>query len=293
MEKLKGLLAAINLKHFNLKWVKHAIWIIALGSLFVYLNVAPPFLAVASDSMKPVFARGALVFSSGIDPNQIKAGDIIVFSVSPVFQEKYGYPATICHRVERIQNNEGKLYFRTKGDNNGSDDPFMTPGDNVIGLEKNALPLAGYGVLFAQSSQGKYFLVGLILLFLFFSNTAWLSLNAKKVRSSLVGISTAEFSKSQGELDQKLTSMGQNVAQSLNGFSGAMSEYAKHIASHTSAIKSLAEAANHMESILAKQDADLSKPLPQPVFSTIPQPVSVQPPAPSSRCSRLVPVGSA
>jgi signal peptidase len=271
MEKLKRLLAAIDLKHFNLKWVKHALWIVALTGLFVYLNVAPPFLAVASQSMEPVLSRGDLIFSGNAAPGQIQAGDVIVFKVSPVFQEKYGYPDTICHRVVRIQSSENKLYFRTKGDNNASDDPFMTPADNLVGLEKSSVPVVGYLVMFAQSSQGKYFLAGLVILFLLYSNSARFLSGAKKVRTSIAGISTTEFTRSQNDIEKKMGQMTDQVVQSMNGFSTAMSEYAQHIASHTGAIKSLAAAAQHMESILEKQDTALSQRAPPVVVQKLPE----------------------
>jgi signal peptidase I len=254
MEKLKRLLAAINLKRLNLKWVIHAIWIIALGGLFVYLNTAPPFLAVASNSMEPVLSRGDLIFSSSVSGDQIQVGDIIVFKVAPFFQEKYGYPATICHRVMRIQTSGDKLSFRTKGDNNASDDPFMTQAENLVGRERTSIPMAGYGVMFAQSAQGKYFLGGLIILFIIYANSDWIFNSAKNARRSMVGISTTEFVKSQGDIEKKMGDMTDQVVRSMNGFSSAMSEYAQHIASHTGAIKSLADAAKHMESILSKQD---------------------------------------
>ena len=251
MEKLKRLLGAISHKQINLKWVKHALWIVALGGLFVYLNVAPPFLSIASNSMEPVLSRGDLIFSNNVAPDQIQVGDIIVFKVSTVFQEKYGYPPTICHRVVRIESSVDKFLFRTKGDYNTSDDPFMTPGSNLVGRERLSVPVVGYLVMFSQSSQGKFFLVGLILLFLFYSNSVWLETNAKKLRSSLVGVSNTEFIDSQKQLDTKLDGMSGHVTQAMNSFASAMSEYAQHIASHTSAIKSLARVAEHLEAVIS------------------------------------------
>ena len=251
MEKLKRLLEAIGLKRFNPGWIKHALWIIALGGLFTYLNVAPPFLSVASNSMEPVLSRGDLIFSEPVDSSKVQVGDIIVFKVSPVFQEKYGYPETICHRVVRIQSSGDRTYFRTKGDNNSAEDPFMTPASNLMGRQRASLPQVGYLVMFAQSGQGKLFLIGLVLLFLFYSNSVWLAASAKKVRNSMVGVSNTEFVNSQKQLETRLDAMSGQVAQSMNSFAGAMSEYAQHIASHTSAIKSLARVAEHLENVIS------------------------------------------
>jgi signal peptidase I len=281
MDKLKSLLAWTKLKQVNLRWIKHAAWMVLLAGFFIYLNSSPPFLAIASSSMEPTLSRGDLIFTSNISPQDIRVGDIIVYKVLPTFQEKYGYPATVCHRIVRIQQG-ADFSFRTRGDAT-AEDPFMVTPNQIMGKESAAVPWLGYLVMFPQSTQGWIFLFGLVILYLLYANTSSIVSLAKNVRRSVVGMSAADYANSQRQLEQQMTDIGQNVAQSLNGFSGAMSEYAKHIASHTSAIKSLADAAGHMESILAKQDKALSEPLPPRVIARIPQPqqVIIQPAVPA------------
>ncbi len=244
-----------NPGRLKLKWLIHAIWITALSGLFIYLNIAPPFLAVASNSMEPLLSRGDLILTQSVSSDRIQVGDVIVFKVASAIQEKYGYPDTLCHRVVRINTTDGNLSFRTKGDNNASEDPFITPVDNLVGQQKSAVSWLGYGVLYAQSNQGKSFLLGMIILFVLYANSGWFLTSIKKARGSVMGMSTTDFLKTRDELENKMDEMTDRVAQSMNGFSAAMSEYAQHISSHTGAIKSLAEAARHMESILSKRDA--------------------------------------
>jgi signal peptidase len=238
--------------------VKQAFWIILLASLFLYLNASPPFLAIASGSMEPTLSRGDMIFSSPVNPDEIQVGDIVVYRVAPTFQEQYGYPTSVCHRVVKIENSKGQLYFRTKGDATG-EDPFKVNPDQIIGKESNSIPYLGYLIMFPQSRQGWVFLGGLLILILVYCNSAAIISNGKKVRQALTGVSASEFTHSQASLEQKMGLMSDQVAQSMNGFTQAMSEYAKHIASHTSAIQSLALAAKHMETILAKHEAAINQ----------------------------------
>jgi signal peptidase I len=275
MKKIKKLLSALNPKRLNQKWIKNVAWLALIGGFFIYLNIAQAFIAVASNSMEPAICKGDLIFVGSVKTEDIKQDDVIVFNVPRIYQEKYGYPSTICHRVVRILYNGDRLTFRTKGDAT-SEDPFMTLPADIIGVEKMTLPKMGYLVMFAQSNQGKIFLVGLIILLLTYTNSAWLAEKGRRIRNALAGISNAEFKQSQENLESKINSTSELVTNSLNNFSSAMSEYAEHIASHTSAIKSLADAAKHMESILSRQDLALTGRSSRPADS-LPFPVEVTP----------------
>ncbi len=268
----------------NFQLLKQAFWIILLASVFLYLNAAPPFMAIASGSMEPTLSRGDMILSSPVNPGEIKVGDIVVYRVAPEFQKQYGYPTSVCHRVVRIDTRNGQLYFRTKGDATG-EDPFQVLPDQIIGRESSSIPYIGYLIMFPQSRQGWVFLGGLLILILVYCNSSAIVSNGKKVREALTGVSASEFTKSQASLEQKMGLMSDQVAQSMTGFTQAMSEYAKHIASHTSAIQSLAQAAKHMEAILSKQEAALDQGFtansPPPAAVRVqpapPQPVEVTP----------------
>jgi signal peptidase I len=270
MEYLKKLMTGFSLRSLNPKAVKQTLWIIALTGLFIFLNNSPSLMAMAGNSMEPVFTHGDLIYSRNIQYQKVQAGDIIVVKVPPVFQDKYDYPTLICRRVISLKISGQEISFRTRGDNSG-EDPFLTPVENLVGTEVKSFPLAGYSLMFAQSNQGKYILAGSIILWLLYMNRRRLLNVIKNARYSISGISTTEFVKAQSEMETKMRDMTVQVTQSMNGFSAAMSEYAVHIASHTGAIKSLAEAAKHMESILSKQDAALSNGIPREVVLKTPE----------------------
>jgi signal peptidase I len=240
----------MKLKRINLRWAMQLVWIILLAGLFLYLKAAsPPFLAIASGSMEPTLSRGDLIFSSQVVVDDLKVGDIVVLRVPQQFQVKYGYPPSICHRIVRIQSAGDKLSFRTKGDATG-EDPFMVTPESIQGKQNTAIPLIGYFVLFPLSSQGLIFWGGLTVLLLVYWNSSILAKTVKGVRSAVVGVSNSEFINSQKQLETKMDGMSGQVSQSMNNFATAMSEYAQHIASHTSAIKSLARVAEHLESVI-------------------------------------------
>ncbi len=59
---------------------------------------------------KKGFTKGDILFITGVKPQNIKIGDIIIFNA--------GYSNPIIHRVISIKKEQGKYYFSTLGDNN-------------------------------------------------------------------------------------------------------------------------------------------------------------------------------
>ncbi|MCX6814135.1 MAG: signal peptidase I [Candidatus Aenigmarchaeota archaeon] len=91
--------------------------LLALGinwGLAFALNTDMPVVAVESNSMVPTFSRGDILILQGIPGEQIKVGDIIVFSPGP-------QQTPVVHRIIEV-NPDGT--FQTKGDNNNGQLPF-------------------------------------------------------------------------------------------------------------------------------------------------------------------------
>jgi len=159
----------------------------------VVLNTPYPALAVVSGSMcipydgacdgrfHP-FARtlhiGDLIIVQGVNPADLSAdypnSDIIVF-------HKPGNPEElIVHRIVAVDEINGTLYFRTKGDGNGNEwpntpssaeyDPWKTndvPGvreDLVVGKVVMRIPWLGHIVLFMRNSIGLPIVIALIII---------------------------------------------------------------------------------------------------------------------------------
>ena len=150
----------------------------------IVLNTQYPVLAVVSGSMcipydgqcngwSHPFERtlhvGDLIIVQGVNPADLNGdypnSDIIVF-------HKPGDPTElIVHRIVAINEDNGTLYFRTKGDGNGINkwpntplpseyDPWREGNiagvsqDNVVGKVVMRIPLVGNIVLFMRNSTG-------------------------------------------------------------------------------------------------------------------------------------------
>ncbi len=97
-------------------------------------------IAIASDSMNPIYYRGdAIIYLKDI--SDIKKDDILVFESDSMI---------ITHRVVDIVKIGNKKYFRTKGDNNNTVDPGLTPEINVKGKVKYIVKYIGYPTIKLQ-----------------------------------------------------------------------------------------------------------------------------------------------
>ena len=61
---------------------------------------------------------------------------------------------------------DGKLFFRTKGDANNSEDPSLAPAENLIGLYQSKINGAGNVAMFLQSTPGLIVCIGVPLVLL-------------------------------------------------------------------------------------------------------------------------------
>lgn len=81
-------------------------------------------IAIASDSMRPIYSRGDAVIFEKVSATEIAKDDILVFSKDR---------AIMTHRVVAIENRDNTLYFTTRGDNNEKPDGFETSAEQVLG----------------------------------------------------------------------------------------------------------------------------------------------------------------
>jgi signal peptidase I len=265
MKQLSERLVALNLKRFLPPWWKKALWWVVPGVFLIYLQTTATFTAISSSSMEPAFSRGDLIICERVRPETIRPGDVVVLKVDPLLQGQYHYPATICHRVSQIKHQNNGLYFNTRGDTTG-EDPFINWSGSLVGKEKKAIPILGYALLFVRSGWGLTLLMAVALALTGYFKRGAIASRVNRLRSSFSGVTPTEFKASQTNIETRMVDMTERVVKSMNGFSSAMSEYAHHIASHTGAVKSLAEAAQHMESVLVKQDAALNSRLKDDAF---------------------------
>lgn len=113
--------------------------VIAMIAMVLFVTGAFTYkpIVILSNSMQPVFGRGAaVVVQKTDDPIDIQEGDIIQY-------ERDG--TQITHRVVKIDTVRGdsKLVFTTKGDNSPSEDPPVA-ANQVVGIVRARVPVVGY-----------------------------------------------------------------------------------------------------------------------------------------------------
>jgi signal peptidase I len=81
------------------------------------------------------FARGDLLLIRGVEPEEIKVGDVIVYR---------SYDRMIVHRVVQVISDGKNFFFVTKGDANKSPDFPPVRSDRVVGKVLVVIPKLGW-----------------------------------------------------------------------------------------------------------------------------------------------------
>lgn len=102
-------------------------------------------IAIASNSMNPIYYRGDAVIYEKVEISTIDVGDIIVFERSN---------RLITHRVVKIQEDSSKLYFYTKGDANNTNDEEPVQQEKVKGIVKSIVKYIGYPTIKINEMMG-------------------------------------------------------------------------------------------------------------------------------------------
>lgn len=106
-------------------------------------------MIVLTDSMYPDIKSGDLIICHTIDAGEVKEQDVISF-----FDPAGNGSSVVTHRVIEIVNEDGKLSFRTKGDNNNTEDTDLVPAENLVGIYKTRIAGAGNIAMFMQTTAG-------------------------------------------------------------------------------------------------------------------------------------------
>lgn len=102
---------------------------------------------VVSGSMEPGINIGDIVIAKSIDEDELKVGDIICFRQGQ---------SVITHRISKIIDSNGKIEYKTKGDNNNAEDSGTITSDLIEGKVLIRIPFLGNITLLFQ---GKMFLI--------------------------------------------------------------------------------------------------------------------------------------
>jgi signal peptidase len=107
-------------------------------------------LIVLTDSMYPIIESGDLIICQGAEPEEIQVGDVITF-----FDPAGNGTTIVTHRVIEVTEQNGELAWRTKGDNNNTEDRLAVTADKLVAVyEGTRIPGFGNVALFMQSTPG-------------------------------------------------------------------------------------------------------------------------------------------
>lgn len=160
-------------------------------------NVKP--YTVLSGSMEPNYKVGSIVYVTKVDPFDLKEKDVITYVI--------GGGTVVTHRIVEViydnEENPTQVSFRTKGDNNNSEDggePIAAR--QVLGKVVFTVPLLGYIANFVQNPPGRVMTLGIcVALLVLFFLPDWLD---KWIKDGTDEETNAGTDETDGEADEKL-----------------------------------------------------------------------------------------
>ena len=292
---MREILTIIFTRTFRFKRALTLIAVVAIClTAFMAVRGVMPFMPVFGTSMEPELHAGNLILIKGKDAAEVKVGDIIVYNVPSAIQDFYNYPPIVAHRVIEVRETQFGIAWRTKGDNAG-EDPFTVRANDLRGTVSHQIPILGFPFLYLQSQQGLIFVFIALSLFALYLYASELSRGGQKVHRGIFAPVIRETMRDTETLAQRMDGSEKVMAQTqeaLSSFATAMSEYAEHLRSHTSAIQGLAEASHELKKGAAEQNKVLehiAEALQQRKPSTEEAPPPEKPAAPAPQKAKYPP----
>ena len=107
-------------------------------------------LIVLTDSMLPEISSGDLIITRQVKAEDVQVGDVISF-----FDPAGNGSSVVTHRVIEIVTENGVSKWRTRGDNNNTEDRELVPFENLVGLWSGTrIAGAGNVAMFLQTTPG-------------------------------------------------------------------------------------------------------------------------------------------
>ena len=113
--------------------------------------------------MEPTFFENDVIVVNKSNINELKENDIITFKQNDKI---------ISHRIIKINKENGRLIFNTKGDNNIIEDDFKIAEEQIYGKVLFRIPKIGKIVQYMQREKGlvKVIIIVIIIFILFSMN---------------------------------------------------------------------------------------------------------------------------
>ena len=199
-------------------------------------------LTVESDSMKPTFCKGDLIFIKKCDTSKLKEGDIITFHT--IIDNQY---ALNTHRIQKIDEVNGVRSYTTIGDNNNgvADQHVISDGD-IVGKYVGHISNLGKVMSFLSSSMGFLIVIVLPMLLFFIYQVYNLIMISIRLKKAIAVENAEELAKAGlNKADAEQAAKDKDEAQ-------AALEEAKRLREEAEAIRAKAE----KELKKAKQEED-------------------------------------
>lgn len=199
-------------------------------------------MTVESDSMKPTFCKGDLIFIKKCDTSKLKEGDIITFHT--IIDNQY---ALNTHRIQKIDEVNGVRSYTTIGDNNnGVADQHMISDGDIVGKYVGHISNLGKVMSFLSSSMGFLIVIVLPMLLFFIYQVYNLIMISIRLKKAIAVENAEELAKAGlNKADVEQAAKDKDEAQ-------AALEEAKRLREEAEAIRAKAE----KELKKAKQDED-------------------------------------
>lgn len=107
-------------------------------------------MIVLTDSMYPEIESGDLIICRTLEPEAVQVGDVISF-----FDPAGNGTTIVTHRVMEIVTDDAGISWKTKGDNNNTEDRLPVSADKLVAIYEGTR-IAGMGnvALFMQTPTG-------------------------------------------------------------------------------------------------------------------------------------------
>ena len=192
-------------------------------------------LVVETDSMKPTFESGDLIFIKKCDTSKLNEGDIITFHT--IIDNQY---ALNTHRIQKIDEANGVRSYTTIGDNNnGITDQHVISDGDIVGKYVGHVSGLGKVMNFLSSSMGFLIVIVLpMLLFFIYQvyNLIMISIRLKKA----IAVENAEEIANARIQQEKADQAADEAARAKNEAQAALEE-AKRLKEEAEALKAKAE----------------------------------------------------
>ena len=130
-------------------------------------------LIVMTGSMEPEIKKGDIIFVKSISQENLKNGDIITYYIPE--GEK-----TITHRIIDISEKNGKIFYKTQGDNNNTPDSNLVSYDQIIGTIKFKINGIGKLLVYIFTGTGLCAVIIIVLIAYSISNEKRIKIIARE-----------------------------------------------------------------------------------------------------------------